>query len=289
MDYICDYAGIVFDANAAEYLKCKPAPSAFLDIIKTRIVPLVGGNAVMKWGSHLLLLSLSEPPSRLPRSAIKPSDEVIPIRGYFAKRHRLSAVVLTTADDPGSEPAKQVDDPTKVFIGKLDALIAKRGEHWTRELQRAESTNSDADDLDGRASSDPTHTERVPPRADGADRVGTSWQAIEISFTSDGRVQIHRNGINTGSFNYGDLGFADGRTGNPKLAWETLRTMAAGNGIIQSGAKTGAAWSKVEKRIQQIRKALQKHFGITTDPVPFVPGTGYQALFKIHCSRSYDT
>jgi hypothetical protein len=293
MDYICDYASTVFDANAAEYLKCEPAPSVFLDIIKNRIVPLVGGNAVMKWGGHLLLLSTSEPPSRVPRSAIKPSDEVIPIRRYFAKRHKLSAIVLTTVDhDPGAQPMKNVGDPTKAFIAKLEALMAKRGEHWTRELQRARSTNSDAGDLDGRAGSDPTLTENVPPRADGANLVGTGWQAIEVSFLSDERVQI-RNGTSIESRNYGELGFADRRAkhGNPKpnQAWVTLRVMAEQKGVIRDAAKTGQDWPKVEKRVQEIRKVFRKHFGITADPIPFVAGTGYQALFKIGCGPSYQT
>ena len=69
----------------------------------------------------------------------------------------------------------------------------------------------------------------------------------------------------------------------------TLRAMAEENGIIRNGAKTGVVWPKVEKRIQEIRKVLRKHFGITADPIPFVEGTGYQACFKIGCSPSFHT
>ena len=69
----------------------------------------------------------------------------------------------------------------------------------------------------------------------------------------------------------------------------TLRALAEQNGIIRDAAKTGATWPKVEKRIQEIRKALRKHFKIAADPVPFVEGTGYQALFKIGCGPSFHT
>ncbi|HEX7424863.1 MAG TPA: hypothetical protein VF311_13405 [Terriglobales bacterium] len=124
--------------------------------------------------------------------------------------------------------------------------------------------------------------------ANGADGGATSWQAIEISFLSDERVQIC-NGASTETHNYAELGFADRRNGKPSQAWVTLRAMAEENGIIRNGAKTGVVWPKVEKRIQEIRKVLRKHFGITADPIPFVEGTGYQACFKIGCSPSFHT
>jgi hypothetical protein len=124
---------------------------------------------------------------------------------------------------------------------------------------------------------------------DTADRrTAADWNAIEISFLSDERVQI-RNGTKTETCNYGELGFADRRNGKPNQAWLTLRALAQTRGIIRDAATTGRSWPKVEKRIQEIRKALRNHFGISTDPVPFVEGTGYQACFKIGCSASFDT
>lgn len=113
----------------------------------------------------------------------------------------------------------------------------------------------------------------------------TTWKDIEITFLSDERIQI-RGGR---TYNYAEFGFNDRRGGKPNFAWETLRTMAREGGIIRDGAKVTAEWPKVEKRIQEIRKVLRKHFGITADPIPFVQGTGYRALFKIGCSRSFDT
>jgi hypothetical protein len=139
-----------------------------------------------------------------------------------------------------------------------------------------------------------THVARkLRAEAKGADGGGASWQAIEISFLSDERVQI-RNGTNIETHNYGELGFADRRAkrGKPKpnQAWVTLRAMAEQDGIIRDGAKTSAAWPRVEKRIQEIRRVLRKHFGIADDPIPFIEGTGYQARFKkIGCSPSFHT
>jgi hypothetical protein len=114
------------------------------------------------------------------------------------------------------------------------------------------------------------------------------WDRVEILFLSDERVQIF-NGSKKETLNYAELGFADGRKDTPNQAWLTLRAMAEQNGIIKDGSATGAPWRKLEKRMQEIRKAIRKHFRATTDPLLFVKGTGYQARFKIGCGRSYDT
>jgi len=118
--------------------------------------------------------------------------------------------------------------------------------------------------------------------------VAATWDAIEISFTSDKRVQI-RNGATIEIRNYTDFGFEDGRSQKPNRAWQALLVLAAEGGVIRDPAKTGGKWPNVEKRIQEIRKVLRKHFGISADPIPFVAGTGYQALFKINLRRSFHT
>ena len=115
-----------------------------------------------------------------------------------------------------------------------------------------------------------------------------TWETIEISFTSEERVQI-RNGATTETRNYTDFGFEDGRSQKPNRAWEALRVLAAEGGVIRDPAKTGGKWPEVEKRMQEIRKVLRKHFGISADPIPFVAGAGYQALFKINVRRSFHT
>jgi hypothetical protein len=88
--------------------------------------------------------------------------------------------------------------------------------------------------------------------------------------------------------NYADVGFGDGRRGNdtPKAAWETFRTLAEGRGVM-SAAATATDWRRVEKHIQEIRRRLRAHFGLTGDPVPYIDGA-YRTRFTIGVSASYD-
>jgi hypothetical protein len=116
----------------------------------------------------------------------------------------------------------------------------------------------------------------------------STWDTVEISFLSDERVEI-RSGSSTETRNYAELGFEDRRNGKPNKAWVTLRELATADGVIRDAAKTGTKWPRVEKRMQEIRSKFREHFGITADPLPFIPGSGYRALFKIGCRRSYET
>ncbi len=114
------------------------------------------------------------------------------------------------------------------------------------------------------------------------------WEQIEVTFLSDERVQI-RNGKSIETRNYAEFGFQDGRSQNPNRAWETLRRLAELRGIIRDGTQARLPWPKLEKRVQEIRTVFRKHFGISSDPIPFVEHTGYQARFKICCGPSYRT
>jgi hypothetical protein len=128
----------------------------------------------------------------------------------------------------------------------------------------------------------PESTQR-PQRAAAA-----AWEEVKIVFTSDHQVQVWC-GKNSEILNYAEFGFEDRWSGNPNQAWLLLRALAEHCGIIRNGEEAGQVWPKVEKRIQQIRAVLRSHFGNSTDPIPFVEGTGYQARFKISCARSYHT
>ena len=70
-----------------------------------------------------------------------------------------------------------------------------------------------------------------------SDAGAATWDTIEILSLSDERVQI-RNGTNTETRNYGELGFADARDGKPNQAWVTLRALAEERGTIRDAAKT---------------------------------------------------
>ncbi len=114
----------------------------------------------------------------------------------------------------------------------------------------------------------------------------TTWEDIEIRFLSGERVQVTVMG-EQGTWNYGEFGFADGRVGKPNKAWLTLELLAQSEGTIQNRVALGRDRSKIEKRMQEIRRVLKKRFGIMDDPLPLVEGTGYRARFKITCSASY--
>jgi hypothetical protein len=72
-----------------------------------------------------------------------------------------------------------------------------------------------------------------------------------------------------------------------------LRRLAERKGWLASPLEAQVQWSKLEKRIQEIRLILRKHFGISSDPIPFVEKTrpedksGYNVRFKISCGTSY--
>jgi len=121
-----------------------------------------------------------------------------------------------------------------------------------------------------------------------SDAGAATWDTIEILFLSDERVQI-RHGTNGETRNYAEFGFADQRNEKPNQAWVALRALAEQRGVIKDAAKMHQPWPKVEKRIQEIRKVLRKHFGISANPIQFVNGVGYQAKFKIGCSPSFHT
>ena len=115
-----------------------------------------------------------------------------------------------------------------------------------------------------------------------------SWSEIEISFLSEHRVQI-RDDTHIETRNYAEFGFEDGRSKKPNLAWETLRALAEQEGILKQPTRSNETWAHVEKRIQTIRKVLCEHFHISSDPIPYIEGTGYKSSFKIRCRRSYQS
>lgn len=124
------------------------------------------------------------------------------------------------------------------------------------------------------------------PRKAQEHKPGMDWKDIAISFLSDERVEICAGANNRQTYNYGELGFEDRRSEKPNEAWETLRNMAATNGMLPR-PEPGKDKVIVQKRIQEIRKRLRQHFGIASDPIPF-NGSNYLASFKIKCKQSFN-
>ena len=92
-----------------------------------------------------------------------------------------------------------------------------------------------------------------------------TWDALEISFLSDERVQIC-NGAKTETRNYAEFGFKDRRSEKPNGAWAILLELAKKGGVIRNSGNTGRTWPIIEKQVQNARSILRAHFGITMTP-----------------------
>jgi hypothetical protein len=129
--------------------------------------------------------------------------------------------------------------------------------------------------------------ENAEPKAARKSKPAT-WEEIEITFLSDHRVQIVA-GDGRENANYNELGFEDARNGRPKAAWETLRMLAEGRGVLEYSGIQPKDLSNTEKRVQEIRAILRRKFGLVTDPVPNVKNTGYRTAFKIGVRPSFNS
>jgi hypothetical protein len=112
------------------------------------------------------------------------------------------------------------------------------------------------------------------------------WDELEIRFLSDERIQIIA-GRFTETMNYAEFGFEDSRSQKPNLAWIALRSLAEFGGTLRQTARD-ESWGSVEKRMQELRRIFRSRYALTSDPIPYIQGTGYKALFKIGCAPSFD-
>jgi len=124
---------------------------------------------------------------------------------------------------------------------------------------------------------------------DGADGRTSSWEDIEIRFTSEHHAQIFVRGRPGDSINFADMGFEDrrGGGGKPIRAWALLVALAHSEGIYPAAKVSGD--QTIQKRAQELRDRLAGYFHIAGDPLPFLEGTGYKSRFKISRSPSFET
>ena len=121
---------------------------------------------------------------------------------------------------------------------------------------------------------------------------GFQWSDVSISFLSDLRVQISTP-ARSETLSYGEMGFEDRRgsksEGQPKpqKAWQVLLFLAQNDGLMKAALVTRHGHATAQKRMQELRRALRKHFQIYLDPLPYIKGKGYQAQFKITCGPSF--
>ena len=62
------------------------------------------------------------------------------------------------------------------------------------------------------------------------------WENIKILFLSDERVQVGDD-TQPQTYNYGEMGFIDKRSGRPNQAWGILRALAHAGGVIPNSAR----------------------------------------------------
>ncbi len=163
-----------------------------------------------------------------------------------------------------------------VFVVRTEAL-----KEFERRYRDKVDTRGTTDSVSVQSPSPLPVTERRP----------ATWEEVRIDFTSDERVQIT---VKDKSYtrNYADLGFEDGRKKTPNGAWKILQQLGESHGTISTSSPKD--WSKIEKRIQEIRRILRAHFfrqcfeiPADSDPLPFVKGIGYRASFAIATRPSY--
>lgn len=111
------------------------------------------------------------------------------------------------------------------------------------------------------------------------------WDELEIRFLSDERIQIIAGRL-TETRNYAEFGLEDSRSQKPNLAWITLRSLAELGGILRQTAGD-ESWGSVEKRMQELRRVFRNRYALNSNPIPYIQGTGYKALFKIGCAPSF--
>lgn len=155
----------------------------------------------------------------------------------------------------------------------LSPLAARLGKQAEQRVPLADGESKPTETGDGTAPKE--------------DKTPLSWQEIEIAFLSDERVEIRGGSNSRATYNYGELGFEDQRNGKPSLAWITLRELATRSGDMPRPV-AGKSRATTQKRIEEIREKLRRHFRMEGDPIPF-NGNTYKASFKVGCRESFYT
>jgi hypothetical protein len=284
------YGVALYDAFGRKLLELQPNLSDYLDWINFRLKINICDEIAPLWSAE----QLKESASLLPRCQLPYSEWENSMRhSWHVFDHPQHNALEGEARKLIPSLRDPLDNHWEQFLSLLNNAMSRKTPHWRAEgVERLENSAASKETPgveEEFCKPERTAAEQPAARPDGGEQDNTnavSWDAIEISFLSDERVQIF-NGSNKETLNYSEMGFADGRTGAPKQAWAILRALAEARGTIPDAAKGGQPWPKVEKRVQEIRKTLRGYFNIASDPIPFVEGTGYRACFKIGCSPSF--
>lgn len=108
---------------------------------------------------------------------------------------------------------------------------------------------------------------------------GARWSNVRIGFLDGHRVTVKVGAVKR-TLNYTQMGFVDGRSAEPDVQWELLRTFAAGSGTLTWDSSE--ADRKHQKRKELLAQALQAFFRIEGDPiVTSTDGGGWRTVFAV--------
>ncbi len=286
LSYLQIFANEVLDASFKEYLEYAPASLLTNEALLQSVVENTMRQTETLWFGYTYTL-MGEPTRRRARLDLTIADgtidsfpELEPSR-YPPKE--VWADFTKRMSEPDSEMAR--------WNVRYEASMRQAIENQTRRyLSLATAKLSERP-------GDPQPVRNEPgvgAPTTGSDVVAApqtyplKWQDIEMRFLSEERVQIIKNG-NPETHNYAELGFEDRRNGTASRAWQTLVSLAQNDGAIGLESIRGRERATVEKRVEEIRKKLRRHFPIDQDPVPFTRGIGYKTAFRIVWSRAADT
>jgi len=92
---------------------------------------------------------------------------------------------------------------------------------------------------------------------------GTKWEEITINFIDERNVDIRVPTCDTLHTSYADMGFADGRNGNPTKQWELFQLLAKRGGSLPPDDKeVGSSYKKAK---QNLETQLKDYFGFEYD------------------------
>ncbi len=106
-----------------------------------------------------------------------------------------------------------------------------------------------------------------------------TWSAIKIRFLDIDTVSITAAGV-VGRYHFTEMGFARACNKRSNIQWELLRLFAKSYGTM-TWTSPGASRQN-QKRKERLSEALCKFFGISDDPIRWMPDRcGWQTLFAL--------
>jgi hypothetical protein len=107
----------------------------------------------------------------------------------------------------------------------------------------------------------------------------TRWCDVRIRFLDGHTASVWAGGVQR-TFNYTQMGMADGRNGNPTKQWELLRSFARENGMLSW--KGHGANRKAQKQKENLSRDLKAFFRVAGEPIELTTDRrGWRTVFAL--------